>query len=79
MNMKIELKEWKIVTDNSGCLKITGIYAVVFNGKEIASQSFNEYSAKNIAFNTETMLAVSKLTDLIKKELQMQLTGVIDE
>lgn len=75
MEFTIDLKSWKVVTDD-GQRKIAGEFVVKAGAMEVASKSFNEgYGYAKIVFPTELQLEAEKLTEKIAAVIMKTYTG----
>ena len=70
MNTELIIKSWKLDTVG-GKQEITGTYAVMLAGKEIASQTFNgDFCGTKIAFPREVLDNAKELSGLISDSIQ---------
>lgn len=73
MQVELALKSWRVIPDDKTKKpRITGEYAIMMEGREIASKTFNtgSYSGdKEIPFSPELMKSVESLENSIKDEL----------
>jgi hypothetical protein len=76
MEVKLSLKDWKVVQDSETKLpKVAGKYVVLMGEKEIATQAFNDgYGSKEIPFTGDAMRAIMAAEKEIKAELEKLLS-----
>ena len=76
MEVKIVLKEWKVI-QHQDTRTIGGIYEVRAGATVVSTQSFNkgEYNEQKVPISINLLLEAENLTNKIAKEVESYFTG----
>lgn len=70
MQVELGLKTWRIEAEK-GEQMVKGHYSIMYGGKEIATQAFNDgYSGKDVKFTADVVAKIKELEAAIKEELR---------
>jgi hypothetical protein len=75
--LKIQVKDWKVITDDEKKTKtIGGTYVVMCGPTEVAKAQFNNgYGSTDIAIPAKVLAAIEELDDVVRGAIIENFTG----